>query len=288
MRLLSVVAVLTATAGLAADPESQPSHGPWRFEASITPVVGQLNDIWTSHLGLGGQLAIAMSPHMRFVVGGLWNHQWVDTGFENKLRLGFESRRLAFENRGPADVNLSLFVPAAVYGGTEFGLLSGQVAAFHFPHRLEFTMAGLVGAVSTRAPMKPESLRVDGSVSPATSADTGVRPTFGFGVGVHFEFFERLSVRLEVRQFAFAQRTTSVNGCDLEDLRAIDNALRAGSPVTAAMTSAGCRVETFDGTDPETGLKRSNDVPIALGLVRNSGSLFQSYLVAQVSVGVTF
>lgn len=282
MRLLSVVAVLMATAGLAADPESQPSHGPWRFEASITPVVGQVNDIWTKHLGIGGQLAIAMSPHMRFVVGGLWNHRWVDSGFENQLRLGLESRS------GGVDLNLTLFIPAAAYAGTEFGLLSGQVAAFHFPHRLEFTMSGVVGAVSTRAPLKPESLRVDGSISPATSADTGIRPTFGVGAGIHFEFLEQFSVRLELRQFAFAQRTTSVNGCDANDLRAMDNALRRGTPVTAATTSAGCQVETFDGTDPETGLKRSNDVPLALGLVRNPSSLFQSYLVAQVSVGATF
>lgn len=282
MRLLSVVAVLTATAGLAADPESQPSYGPWRFEASITPVLGQINDLWTKHLGLGGQLAIAMSPHMRFVAGGLWNYQWADTGFENQLRLGFESLRAG------SDLNLNLFVPAAAYAGTEFGLLSGQVAAFHFPHRLEFTMAGVAGAVSTRAQLKPLSVRQDGTFSPPTSGDTGIRPMFGVGAGIHFEFLERFSARLEVRQFAFAQRTSTVNGCDANDLRAFDNALRAGRPVTSAMTSAGCQVETFDGTDPDTGIKRSNDVPIALGLVRNPGSLFQTYLVAQVSVGVTF
>lgn len=282
MRLMTAVAVLTAAVALAADPESQPAHGPWRFEASITPVVGQLNDTWTKHLGVGGQLAIAMSPHMRFVVGGLWNHTQVDSGFEAQLRLGLESSASGF------DTNLSLFIPAAVYGGTEFGLLSGQVAAFHFPHRIEFTMAGLAGAVSTRAQLKPQSVKQDGSSSPPTSGDTGLRPTLGVGVGVHFEFLERFSARLEVRQLAIPGRTNSVNGCDANDLRAIDNALRAGNPVAAATTSAGCRVETFDGTAPETGLRRSNDVPIALGLVRNSGSLFQSYLLAQVSVGVTF
>lgn len=282
MRLMMTVAVLAATAGLAADPESQPPHGPWRFEASITPVVGQLNDVWTKHLGLGGQLAIAMSPHMRFVAGGLWNYRWVDSGFENQLRLGLESQRAG------SDLNLSLFVPAAAWAGTEFGLLSGQVAAFRFPHRLEFTMAGVVGAASTRAQLKPLSARPDGTFSPPTSGDTGIRPMAGVGAGVHFEFLDRFSARLEVRQFAFAQRTNTVNGCNAEDLRAFDNALRAGRPVTSATTSAGCQVETFDGTDPDTGLKRSNDVPLALGLVRNPSSLFQTYLVAQVSVGVTF
>lgn len=282
MRLLSVVAVLTATVGLAAGPESQPPHGPWRFEASITPVVGQINDLWTKHLGLGGQLAIAMSPHMRFVVGGLWNYQWADTGFENQLRLGFESLRAG------SDLNLNLFVPAAAYAGTEFGLLSGQVAAFHFPHRFEFTMSGVAGAVSTRVQLKPVSARLDGSISPSTSGDAGIRPTLGIGAGLHMEFLERFSLRLEVRHFAIAGRTSSVNGCDANDLRAMDNALRRGTPVTDAMTSVGCRVETFDGTAPDTGLKRTNDLPLALGLVRNPSSLFASYLVAQFSVGVTF
>ncbi len=282
MRLLSVVAVLTATAGLAADPESQPPHGPWRFEASITPVVGQLNDLVTMQLGMGGQLAIAISPHMRFVVGGVWNYRWVDSGFENQLRIGLETQR------GGGGADLNLFVPAAGYAGTEFGLLSGQVAAFHFPHRFEFTMSGVAAAVSTRVQLKPVSARLDGSISPSTSGDAGIRPTVGIGAGLHMEFLERFSLRLEVRHFAIAGRTSSVNGCDLNDLRAMDNALRRGTPVTAAMTSVGCRVETFDGTDPQTGLKRSNDIPLALGLVRNPSSMFESYLVAQFSVGVTF
>jgi hypothetical protein len=38
------------------------------------------------------------------------------------------------------------------------------------------------------------------------------------------------------------------------------------------MVGAGCRLDTFDGTDPDTGLKRSNDVPLALGLVRTPSS----------------
>ncbi len=278
MRLLSVVAVLTATAGLAADPESQPPHGPWRFEASITPVVGQLNDLVTMQLGMGGQLAIAISPHMRFVVGGLWNHQSVESPFQRQLEVDLNRRATGLER------NLSLFIPAAAYAGTEFGLLHGQVAAFRFPHRLEFTMAGLAGAVSTRAQLKPSMLSADGSISPPTSGDAGLRPTMGVGLGLHFEFLERFSARLEVRHFAIPGRTTSVNGCDAKDLQSLDSPLR----VPRGTPSPGCRTETFEVVDPETGLKRANDVPYALGLVREPSSLFVSYLVAQVSVGVTF
>lgn len=278
MRLLSVVAVLTATAGLAADPESQPPHGPWRFEVSITPVVGQLNDLVTMQLGVGGQLAVALSPHMRLVVGGLWNYRAVESSFERQLQLDLNRRVTGDERR------LTLFIPAAAYAGTEFGLLHGQVAAFRFPHRLEFTMAGLAGAVSTRVRLKPPTPTADGSISPPTSGDAGLRPTLGVGLGLHFEFLERFSARLEMRHFAIPGRTTSVNGCGANDLQWLDSPLR----VPRGPPSPGCRAESFEGVDPETGLNRANDLPYAVGIVRDPSSLFQSYLVAQVSVGVTF
>jgi len=268
---------------LAADPESQPPYGPWRFEASITPVIGQLNDVWTRHLGVGGQLAIALSPRMRVIMGGLWNHRQEDRGFELKLSLGLERA-----GSGPDGTELRLFVPSGVYAGTEFALVEGQIAPLRVAHRLEFTFSGLAGVLETRVQLKPANQRPDGSISPATTGDTGLRPTIGVGAGLHFEFLERFSVRLEVRHFALTSRTTSVNGCDRNDLSSMDTALRGGRTVAEARVAPECRVDTFDGTDPVTGLKRSNDLPLAFGLVRNPYAVFSSYLVAQTSVGVTF
>jgi hypothetical protein len=105
---------------------------------------------------------------------------------------------------------------------------------------------------------------------------------------VRFEFLERFSVRLDLRGSFFTSRVQTVNGCDADDLRAMDNALRGGREVTTATLTSGCRVDTFDGTDPDSGLRRSNDVPLALGQLRNPSSEWVSLQALQVSFGVVF
>lgn len=282
MRVFVLFVLLASRLAVAADPESQPAHGPWRFEVSLTPVSGQLNSLWVQHLGLGGQVAIAMSPRMRFLAGGLWNHQWASTDLGRKLDMGLDVWR------GRGGTTLDAFVPGLAYVGTEFGLIQGQIAPFRFPHRFELGITGMAGAAATRVELKPVSMGLDGSVSPATSGDAGLRPTLGVGAGLRFEFLERFSFRVEVRHFALSSRVSAINGCGAQDLRAMDNALRGGNPVTSAAVSASCQVASFDGTDPATGFRRSNDVPLAMAHLRNPSSLFQSYLLGQVSLGVTF
>lgn len=285
MRRLIVASSLMAATSFAADPESQPLHGPWRFEVSLSPVIGQVNDSWTKHLGIGGQLAIALSPHMRLLVGGLWNHQWAKSGFEEVLANGAESSSFV---GAPGASDLRLLVPSGVYAGTDFGLAHGQIAPLRFPHRFEITVAGLVGALETRVALKPANQRADGSISPATSGDAGMRPTLGIGAGLHFEFLERFSLRLELRHFAVASRVSTVNGCGFDDLSQMERALQVGHPVANARVSAACRADTFDGIDPATEQRRSNDIYFAFIRLRQSSSTFQSYLLAQASVGVTF
>lgn len=157
-----------------------------------------------------------------------------------------------------------------MHAGTEFVLSRGSIEPLRMLHRFELSLVGFAGALSTRAGLKPESARSDGSISPATTGDTGWRPTIGAGIGVRFEFLERFSLRVDLRESFFSSRVQTVNGCNAQDLRAMDNALRGGRPVTSATLTSGCRVATFDGTDEVTGLKRSNDVPLALGLISQS------------------
>jgi hypothetical protein len=281
-RRLVFFAVLASVPALAADPESQPAHGPWRVEVSLSPVVGQLNDLWVRQLGLGGQVAFAMAPHMRFVAGGSWNHTWRTSGMRERLDTG----RLPWS--GPVGGPTDFFTPAGAWAGTEVGLIHGHVAPFRFPHRFELVVQGLAGAFATRVELKPVSAGADGRVVPPTSGDTGLRPTLAVGAGLHFEFLERFSLRLEVKHFAISSRATSVNGCSVFDLREMDQALRGGSPVTTAAVGQGCRASTFDGIDPDTGYRRSNDVPLALAMLRTPSALFSSLLTGSMSVGVTF
>ncbi|MBL8917321.1 MAG: hypothetical protein JNJ54_00550 [Myxococcaceae bacterium] len=57
---------------------------------------------------------------------------------------------------------------------------------------------------------------------------------------------------------------------------------------TSATLAGRCQVRSFDGVDPDSGYRRSNDVPLALGYVRNPDAEWSSLQVLQVSLGVVF
>ena len=278
MRAVLLVGLLGSSA-FASDPESTPPVGPWRVEVSVTPVAPQVNGLFVEHLGTSAQVAVAVAPHLRLFVSGTWNWSAGQSVFLTEL---LEKSRVESQSRS------RLLVSSALHAGTEFVLSRGSITPFRIPHRFELSLVGFAGALLTKTGLKPESALVDGSVSPATTGDTGWRPTIGAGIGVRFEFLERFSIRVDLRESFFSSRIQSVNGCNGEDLRAMDNALRAGRPVTSANLTSGCRVATFDGTDENTGLKRSNDVPLALGLVRNPSVEWTSLQGLQVSFGVVF
>ena len=276
VRWVLFLAALVSSSSFASDPESTP---PWRVELAVTPVSPQVNGLFVDHLGTLGQVAIVLAPHFRVFVAGMWNWR----AGESLLFKGLtDTSRVEAQSFSP------LLVSGGVQAGTEFVLGRGRVEPFRFSHRFELSMVGFAGALSTKAQLKPQSARVDGSVSPATFGDTGWRPTIGAGVGVRFEFFERFSIRVDLRESFFSSRVQTVNGCNADDLRAMDNALRGGRPVAAATLTPVCRVDTFDGTDSATGLRLSNDVPLSLGQVRNPSVEWVSLQALQVSFGVVF
>lgn len=250
----------------------------------MAPLSAQVNGLFVDHLGTSGQVSVVLAPHFRVFVAATWNWHAGESRLSKEL-----TAKMRVENfRIDRTDSSSLLVSLGAVGGTEFVLSRGSIERFHFPHRFELSLAGFAGALSTRAQLKPESARTDGSISPPTFGDTGWRPTIGAGAGVRFEFLERFSVRVDLRESFFSSRVQTVNGCSVDDMRAMDNALRAGRPVTSATLASGCRVDAFDGTDPDTGLKRSNDVPLALGLVRNPSVEWVSLQALQVSFGVVF
>lgn len=279
VRNVIILAALVSGSALASDPESTPLVGPWRVELSVAPVVPQVNGLFVEHVGTSAQVAVVVAPHLRVFVSGAWNWRAGQSQFAGHF---LDQSRI----EGPVPSNL--LVSAAVHAGTEFVLSRGTITPLHFAHRFELSMVGFAGGLSTRVGLKPEVTLADGTLSPATTGDTGWRPTIGAGIGVRFEFLERFSLRVDLRESFFSSRVQTVNGCGFEDLRAMDNALRGGRPVTSATLTAGCHVATFDGTDADTGLKRSNDVPLALGLVRNPSAEWVSLQALQVSLGVVF
>ncbi len=235
-----------------------------RFEVTLYPVSLQVNGKFTQHFGTMGQLTYHLQENFGLMItgGGNW--------FNSESSLNGE---LVEKARVEAQAASSLLWTWGVMGGVEVTPFYGKFAFFGGTlAQFSIVLNGGAGIGGTRHQLKPESTRPDNSVSPATYGDTGSRFMAGLGAGFRLQLGQRFAFRLEVRDVVYTARVERVNGCGVDDLRAMDNALRAGRLVTSAMVGGECRVGTFDGADPETGLKRSNDVPLALGLVRNPSS----------------
>ncbi|MCU0699526.1 MAG: outer membrane beta-barrel domain-containing protein [Myxococcaceae bacterium] len=234
-----------------------------RFEVTVYPVALQVNGKFTQHFGTMGQLTYHLQENFGLMItgGGNW--------FNAESSLNGE---LVEKARVEAQAASSLLWTWGVMGGVEvtpfygkFTLFEGTLAQF------SFVINGGAGIGGTRHQLKPENTRQDGTISPATYGDTGLRFMAALGAGFRLQLGNRFAFRLEVRDVVYTARVEQVNGCNVEDLRAMDTALRAGRPVSSATVGGGCRVDTFDGTD-ENGLRNSNNVPLALGLVRTPSS----------------
>ncbi len=70
-----------------------------------------------------------------------------------------------------------------------------------------------------------------------------------------------------MRDLVYTARVDRVNGCNAEDLTAMAAKVDQAQSVAGAAVSGSCQVSRFDGIDPKTNYNRSNDVPLALGLV---------------------
>lgn len=239
-----------------------------RFEVTLYPVALQVNGKFTQHFGTMGQLTYHLQENFGLMItgGGNW--------FNSESSLNGE---LVEKARVEAQAASSLLWTWGVLGGVEVTPFYGKFAFFEGTlAQFSFVLNGGAGIGGTRHQLKPENERqdMDGTttISPATYGDTGYRFMAGLGAGFRLQLGQRFAFRLEVRDVVYTARVERVNGCNVEDLRGMDAATRMGRPVTSAAVAAECRIERFDGTDPETGLKRSNDVPLALGLVRSPSS----------------
>lgn len=235
-----------------------------RFEVTLYPVAMQVNGKFTQHFGTMGQFTYHLQENFAFMVTGGGN--WFNT--ESSL-----NGELVEKAHVEAQAASSLLWTWGVLGGVEVTPFYGKFAFFEGTlAQFSIVLNGGAGMGSTRHQLKPENLRPDNTISPATYGDTGYRFMAGIGAGFRLQLGNRFAFRLEVRDVVYTARVERVNGCNREDLSAMDQAQRNGKPVTSASVGDGCRVDTFDGTDPETGLKRGNDVPLALGLVKNPSS----------------
>jgi|APLak6261675434_1056106.scaffolds.fasta_scaffold03787_2 outer membrane beta-barrel protein len=231
-----------------------------KTEIVLYPVAMQVNGKFTQHFGTMGSVVYHLQENFGLQITGGGNWYNVESAFNGELVEKF---------RVEAQAATSLLWTWGVMGGVEVTPLYGKFTFFegtlaHF----SFVINGGLGAGGTRHQLKPETQRTDGTISQATYGDTGARFMGSLGAGFRLQLGQRFAFRLEVRDVVYTARMERVNGCNVDDLRAMDAKIRAGQDPATATVGAGCQVEQFSGTIEGTDIKRSNDVPLALNLVR--------------------
>lgn len=237
-----------------------------RFEVVLFPATMQINGKFTQHFGSQASIVYHLQENFALQITGGYNWYNSESSFNGEL---------VEKARTEAQAATSLLLTGGVTGGVEvtpfygkFSLFEGTLAHF------SVVLNGGAGVGWTRHQLKPESVRQDGSISGATYGDTGARFMGGLGLGFRVRFGDHFALRLEVRDTVYTARTDRVNGCNVDDLRAMDAKVRAGQDVLTASVTQQCSSDglnpdnpKFAGTD-DNGNKRSNDVPLALNLVR--------------------
>ena len=230
-------------------------------ELVLFPVQMQVNGKFTQHFGTFGSFVWHLQENFGLQITGGYNWYNAESNFNAEL---------VEKVRAEAQAATSLLWTWGVMGGVEVTPLYAKFALFrgtlaHF----SIVLNGGAGVGGTRHQLKPESVNsMTGAVSPATYGDTGARFMGSLGAGFRLQIGQRFAFRLEVRDVVYTAKVDTVNGCNVDDLRAMDAKLRMGQPVESATVSGSCNVESFTGTVPGTDYKRSNDVPLALNLVR--------------------
>ncbi len=229
-------------------------------ELVLYPIAMQVNGKFTQHFGTMGSFVWHLQENFGLMVTGGYNWYNVESAFNGELVEKF---------RVEAQAATSLLWTWGAMGGVEvtpfyakFSFFEGTLAHF------SMVLSGGAGIGGTRHQLKPESVRPDGTTSQATYGDTGARFMGVLGAGFRLQLGERFAFRLEVRDVVYTARMERVNGCNVDDLRAMDQKLRMGQDVGTAQVGGQCDLQSFTGTIEGTDIKRSNDVPLALNLVR--------------------
>ena len=235
-----------------------------KFEIVLYPATMQVNGKFTQHFGTMASVVYHLQENFGLQITGGYNWYNVESSFNGELVDKYSVE---------AQAATSLLWTWGVLGGVEVTPFYGKFAFFdgtlaHF----SFVLNGGVGAGGTRHQLRPEASRSDGTTTPATYGDTGARFMGSIGAGFRLQLGEHFAFRLEVRDVVYSARVQGVNGCDAADLKAMDDKIKAGQDPASATVGGSCDLEQFTGTVPNTDLKRANDVPLALALVKTPSS----------------
>jgi len=191
----------------------------------------QVNPKFTQHAGISAELAYHLRENLAAQLG-VWY-------FPVSAQSSLAEELLTKGRVAPESAEAFLLRSAAVLG-MEFMPIYGKLDVFDGKIlRLGVYLNGGLGAAKTRLQLRPSSDPTTG----ATFGDTGYRPIASLGIGLRVFLSEQLTVRLEVRDFAYSGYVSRVNGCSHEDVTRIEAAEAAGQ--TASGLSPGCDERAF-------------------------------------------
>ncbi len=239
MRILFLASLICgAAAAQQADPdpvrvhvlEKRPFTEPGRWELSFFGNT-QVNPKFTVHTGVAAEVAYHLRENLAAQVGVWYFPISVQSALSEELltkgRVAPESAE-AFLLRYAALAGLELM---PVYG--KLNVFDGKIL------RLGMYLNAGLGAAKTRVQLRP-------STDPSTGrtfGDTGFRPIASLGLGLRVFLGEQLTVRVELRDFAYSGYVSRVNGCNQADAAKIEIAEANGQ--TATGLSPGCDERAF-------------------------------------------
>ena len=216
-----------------------------RFEVFLTPLLIQINPRYAMHAGIAGSVQVQLIERLGLVVSG--GYQWLneETPFSAELVEKFRVEQSSILSTWSA--------MAGVEGRPFLGELESGSGL-----RFSLYVRGLAGATGRRHQLTPLSVNPAGAPSP-TYGDLEPRFAMAFGVGLRVELGSQFAVRVELQDTFVPTRMQTVNGCNVDDLRALDMRTRAGMGPAGAGVTAGCRAGAF---------ARTSEIPLALNLIR--------------------
>ncbi len=234
-----------------------------KHELVVFPAIPQVNSKFTNHTGSGLSYVYHLHENFGFHFTPQFNWHNGESAFTQELINKVSQQPTAAT---------SLLLKWGAIAGVEVAPVYGKFAWYQNSlAQYSFVLTGGAGYGDTR-----HQLRERNEAGPDTFGNTGGRVLGQVGAGFRVLLGERFAVRLEVRDTVYTAKVDQVNGCDVNDLTALDTAIRQGRQDLAAVPglSASCQsrgVPYFSSTHSE-GYQHRGDVPLALSLVNTPSS----------------
>ena len=191
----------------------------------------QVNPKFTVHSGAAAEVAY----HLRENLAAQFGVWYFPVSVQSAL-----SEELLTKARVAPETAEAFLLRAAALAGLELMPIYGKLNVFDGKIlQLGMYLNGALGAAKTRVQLRPSSDPVTGR----TFGDTGFRPVASLGIGLRVFLSDQLTMRLELRDFAYSGYVSRVNGCNHEDAARIETAEANGQ--TASGLSPGCDERAF-------------------------------------------